>query len=170
MSLSVKANYFIQNQTMATYATFLSPDFSQTREEGFYRRKEILINQINRSGWKFNSKSNFKYEEQNIDTLEEILSIMKTATTEKVSPKPHSSFKKAVTHLLGIPGRNHVDWKKKGDQGMMAALLYYQLVKIHKKNQELTEQTFSIMSAVSTLPSNKELQSIEDHLEKVNFP
>jgi len=165
----VKANYFIQNQTMATYATFLSPDFSQTREEGFYRRKEILINQINRSGWKFNI--NFKYEEQNINTLEEILSIMKMATTEKVSSqKPHSSFKKAVTHLLGSAGRNHIDWKKKSIQGMMAALLYYQLVKIHKKNQELTEQTFSIMSAVSILPSNKELQSIEDHLEKVNFP
>ena len=155
---------------MSTYATFLSPDFSHIREEGFYRRKEILINQINRSGWKFNSKSNFKYEEQNINTLEEILSIMKTATAEKVSPKPHSSFKKAVTHLLGIPGRNHIDWKKKSIQGMMAARLYDQLVYIHKKNRELTGPAPSIMSAVSILPSHTELQSIEDHLEKLNFP
>ena len=167
----MKANYFIQNQTMAIYATFLSPDFSHIREEEFYRRKENLINQINRSGWKFNSKSNFKYEEQNINTLEEILSIMKIATTEKVfSPKPHSSFKKVVTHLLGIPGRNHIDWKKKSIQGMMAARLYDQLVYIHKKNRELTGQASSIMSAVSALPSNNGLQSIKDHLEKVDFP
>lgn len=123
---------------MTPYATFLSPYFSQIREEGFYRRKEILINQINRSGWKFNSKSNFKYEEQNINTLEGILSIMKIATTEKVSQKPHSSFKKVVTHLLGRAGPGNAYWKKKGIQGIMAVRLYNQLVKIHKKNQEQT--------------------------------
>ena len=93
-------------------------------------RAETLA-KIQRHEWRFTKKTQINYEEQDTITLSLVLRVMDVALKFKKKERPHCSFKKEISRVIGKAGPGNQFWKQ-SIHGLLAHRLYDQLFKIYK--------------------------------------
>ena len=93
-------------------------------------RTETLA-KIKRHEWRFTKKTQINYEEQDTITLSLVLRVMDVALKFKTKERPHCSFKKEISRVIGKAGPGNQFWKQ-SIHGLLAHRLYDQLFKIYK--------------------------------------